>query len=236
MKIKNIRLSSWLIALLPFNGLRLFAYRAVRRFRIGRNVRIAYAAVLDPDEAEIGDGARIGSLTVVARTRRFRLGKDAQLGVFVRFLVADDVTIGDGTRVLTGSYVQGASWMKQLFPDQPDHRGSFVVGDHTLVTGGHFFDITHDIRIGSNCAIIGRNSTFWTHGVSMDRGGPIVIQDRSIIGSDCRCVAGVTIAENVLVSLGSVITRSILEPDVVAGGVPARILKRDPDWRRGRKA
>ena len=48
------------------------------------------------------------------------------------------------------------------------------------------------------------------------------------IGAGCVICPGVTIGEHSIVAAGAVVTKDV-PPDVIVGGVPAKVIKRLPD-------
>lgn len=56
--------------------------------------------------------------------------------------------------------------------------------------------------------------------------GKISIGKKCFIGMGSMIMPGVTLADNTIVAAGSVVTKSILEPGNVVGGVPAKIIGR----------
>jgi acetyltransferase-like isoleucine patch superfamily enzyme len=55
--------------------------------------------------------------------------------------------------------------------------------------------------------------------------GPVVIGTNVWIGARVIILAGVTIADGTVIAAGAVVTKSIHEPDMIVGGVPAKIIK-----------
>ena len=56
-------------------------------------------------------------------------------------------------------------------------------------------------------------------------GAPIVIEDNVWIGANVVVMPGVTIGKHSVIAAGSVVTKDI-PADVVAGGVPAKIIRK----------
>jgi acetyltransferase-like isoleucine patch superfamily enzyme len=104
-----------------------------------------------------------------------------------------------------------------------------------------------EIRIGANCGFSGTvigcatrieigdyvmcgantliNDTDWhTDDPRTGPDAPVIIGSGVWLGVNVTVMKGVTIGENTLVAAGSVVTKS-LPANVVAGGVPAKILK-----------
>lgn len=85
------------------------------------------------------------------------------------------------------------------------------IGDN--VTISHSVDfITHD------------NSVCKIFGVDHDLYGKIKVGDNCFIGAHAILMYGVTLADNVIVAAGSVVTKSISESNVIIAGNPARII------------
>lgn len=85
------------------------------------------------------------------------------------------------------------------------------IGENTTVAGGVEF-ITYDKSISK----VITNTT--------DLFGEIVIGKNCFIGARSVVLYGVTIADNVIVATGSVVTKSITESNVIVAGNPARII------------
>ena len=63
---------------------------------------------------------------------------------------------------------------------------------------------------------------------------PIIIRRGAWVGGHCLILKGVTIGENSIIGAGSVVTRDI-PANVIAAGVPARVLRRLPKGKTGSK-
>ena len=59
---------------------------------------------------------------------------------------------------------------------------------------------------------------------------PIVIKDHVWICNGVKICKGVTIAENNIIGMGSVVTKSFSETNCVIAGNPAQIVKRNINW------
>ena len=90
----------------------------------------------------------------------------------------------------------------------------------------------HLIWLGNNTTI-GGNVEFVTHdnsiskvfpGEASDLFGRIVIGENCFIGARSVILYGVTLADNVIVAAGSVVTHSFEQNNIVIGGNPAKIL------------
>ena len=85
------------------------------------------------------------------------------------------------------------------------------LGNNVTIAGGVSF-CTHDncvSKIIPNCT---------------DMFGKIVIGDNCFIGQNSLIMYGVTLANDIVVAAGSVVTKSFLQSRVIIGGNPARII------------
>ncbi len=82
------------------------------------------------------------------------------------------------------------------------------------------------IEIGDN-TIIGFNTVLLAHEFLVNelRVGEVKIGKNVTIGANCTILPGVEIGDNSIISAHSLVNRSI-PPNVMAGGVPVKILKR----------
>jgi acetyltransferase-like isoleucine patch superfamily enzyme len=79
-----------------------------------------------------------------------------------------------------------------------------------------------NVQCGANTLI---NDTDWhTDDPRTGPDAPVLIEKGVWLGVNVTVLKGVTIGENTFVAAGSVVTRS-LPANVVAGGVPAKVLK-----------
>ena len=102
------------------------------------------------------------------------------------------------------------------------------------------------VEIGENC-LISLNVTFMTHdgGISvlnnlgyfqqkMDKLGRIKIGNNVFIGKDATIMQGVTIGDNVIIGLGSIVTKDI-ESNSVVCGIPAKKIKTIQEYKESIK-
>lgn len=97
-----------------------------------------------------------------------------------------------------------------------------------LISEGEGIHISRNTLIGTNCEIY--DSDF--HNLDIDKRINGVVETKKVfidenvfIGSNVKILKGVTIGKNSVIANGSIVTMSIPE-NVIAGGVPAKILKK----------
>ena len=105
------------------------------------------------------------------------------------------------------------------------------IGSNTSLGGRVYLYAVDQITIGDNC-MIGWNTvvTTATHDykskpMSAVLKKPVRIGNDVWLGLNVTILPGVSIADGVVVGAGSVVTKSILEPEVIVAGNPARLLK-----------
>lgn len=118
-----------------------------------------------------------------------------------------------------------------LFPPfYTDYGQNITVGRNVFINTGCRFQDQGGIVLGDG-ALIGHNVVLATLNHDEDPArrhilhpAPIVLGKNVWIGANATVVPGVTIGDGAVVAAGAVVTRDV-PPNVVVGGVPARILK-----------
>jgi acetyltransferase-like isoleucine patch superfamily enzyme len=94
------------------------------------------------------------------------------------------------------------------------------IGDDVTITNGIIFE-THDGGVG----------LFRREFPGINLYGRIRIGNNVFIGNNVIVMPGVTIGDNVVIGAGSIVTKDI-PSDVVAAGIPARILKTMEEYKQ----
>jgi acetyltransferase-like isoleucine patch superfamily enzyme len=196
-----------LISLLPLNGLRVFGYRLLG-YRI-QDARIGFGTLLAVEEATL-EACKIGPFNVFVGPMKVHIHRGA--------------SIGNRNEFICGYWV-----LREEYQDRQYAR-SLEICDEALITSRHYFDLSGALVLGARSWIAGIDSQFWTHGAG--------VKERDIkIGSDCylgsavRFSPGSSIGDNVLVAMGSVVSGDLSENNVLVGGVPAKVLKSNYNWK-----
>ena len=108
------------------------------------------------------------------------------------------------------------------------------IGERVFINRGVFInaiapiEIGADVLIGPNVVINSGNHSFQRPDVPINLQGheaaTIRVGDDVWIGANCVLTAGIEVGHGKVIGAGSVVTRS-LPPMVVAGGVPAKVIK-----------
>lgn len=165
--------------------------------------------------ARIGMHCRIGLALIDARS--IEIGDNVQISSFNLFNRLDRLVMATGSRMNGFNWITGAG------------TGSFVLGRNSAVTRLHFFEASGSIFIGENTIIAGRNSHFFTHGISptnLDDVRSIRIGPWCYIGSSSRFVPGSEVARGTFVGMGSVVSKPHSVEYVLLAGAPARERRR----------
>jgi acetyltransferase-like isoleucine patch superfamily enzyme len=194
---------AYIVSRIPLHFARVLLYRYALGYRIGRNPTIAFAVVIAVDRFECGDDVIVGRGSVFIGPITVLLGSRVQFGRFNK---------------TECSYVIAAESFKHM-----KYLRTLEVGSDSLINEGHLFDLAGKISIGEGTWIAGFNSQFLTHGASvLDR--DITIGHSCFLGSAVRFAPGSGLADRVILGIGSVVTKRIVDSNVVVAGVPARVI------------
>lgn len=119
-----------------------------------------------------------------------------------------------------------------LFPPFSTDCGKNIsIGKNVFINSGCRFQDHGGITIGDG-ALIGHNVVMATLNHDIDpqkrsdmHPAPIFVGDNVWIGANATILAGVTIGDGAIVAAGAVVTKNV-PPNVIVGGVPAKIIKR----------
>jgi UDP-3-O-[3-hydroxymyristoyl] glucosamine N-acyltransferase len=198
---------------------------------IGAHVSIAAGAVVG-ERCVIGAGSRIG--------RQARIGDDTVFHPNVSFL--DDCQIGQRGIVQSGAVIGGdgfgfanerGRWIKipqtggvrigddvEIGANTTVDRGAL---EHTVIEDGVKLD--NQIQIAHNCVIGAHTAMAGCVGVA----GSAKIGKHCTFGGAAMVLGHLTIADNVHISSGSLVSRSIAEPGQYTGFYP---LAKNADWEK----
>lgn len=197
-----------LISILPVNFLRVLGYCVLLGYRI-LDSRIGFGTVIAIDEVFI-QKAKIGFFNLFIGPMKIKIGERASIG--------NRNTFSCGYWVLQGEYKQS------------NYARTLDIGAQALITSSHYFDIAGKLKLGDRSWIAGIGSQFWTHGAGVTERN-IEIGKDCYLGSAVRFAPGASVGDNVLVAMGSVVSGHLKASNALVGGVPAKVLKENYDWK-----
>ncbi len=163
--------------------------------RIGRNVEVNVS-----EELVLGRNAKVGDHSIV-RGRRIRTGRE--------FYTNHHAEIGGGSCFESTSQLEVGHWF---------HLGSYAIVNTAM-----------PVRMGDEVGL-GRMTNIYTHGAYLSeidgfpvKFGPVTIGSRVWIPS-ATVNPGVTIGDDVVIAVGSVVTRDI-PSGCLAAGTPAKVVR-----------
>jgi acetyltransferase-like isoleucine patch superfamily enzyme len=131
-----------------------------------------------------------------------------------------------GSAIGSFNYFRCGDWARNM-----QREGKLVLNKEAFIVNQHYFDLFGTIIIGEKSIVAGIRSQFWTHG-SMNSEVNITIGQECYIGSGVKFAAGTSIADFSLCALGSVVTKKFIESNKLIGGVPAKEISSNVDWRK----
>ncbi len=196
-----------LISLLPLNGLRVLGYRLLG-YRI-QGARIGFGTIIAVDQATL-ESCKIGPFNLFVGPMKIHIHRGA--------------LIGNRNEFVCGYWVLRAEYKDRHY------ARSLEVWDEALITSRHYFDLSGALVLGKCSWIAGVDSQFWTHGMGVTE-RDIKIGSNCYIGSAVRFAPGSSVGDEVVVAMGSVVSGDLPENNALIGGVPAKVLKSNYNWK-----
>lgn len=202
---------------------KVWAYRTLLGYRIGRHVSIALGGVIIGDDVEVGDHVEIGLLAIV-QGRRIRIGRHSSVGT-MSYVSCEQIDIGEDARIREQVYVGG--------PQLPESR--FTLGDRTIVLQMAYINPTKPVVIGDDTGI-GGHCLIFTHGAWLNvlDGYPVTYEPVTLGRSvwlpwRVFVMPGATIGDGSVIGANSLVVGAI-PPNSLAVGAPAKVIRSAPDF------
>ena len=197
------------ISLLPSNFLRVNAYKIIFGYKIISS-KIGFRTIILVEDIELIN-CRIGS--------------------FNKFIGPIKVKIKEEARIGNHNIFKCPEWTINKENVSLQYKRTFVMGGGSMIKDFHYFDLAGEFILGEKSWIAGIGSQFWTHGIGViDR--DIKIGKDCYIGSAVRFSPGSGVGDNIILGIGSVLTKRIDCNNAMIAGVPAKIIKNDFDWKK----
>lgn len=140
-----------------------------------------------------------------------------------------EIVVGNSTRIMRNSYI--CTYVSNARQGEGIYIGNKCwVGINSVLSSGQGGIFVGDnVLIGPNVTIVSGEHNFNDYQLpSIEQeysGNPIFIHENVWIGANAVIVGGVTIGRHAVVAAGAVVTKDV-ESYTVAGGVPAKLVKR----------
>ncbi len=199
-----------LISLIPFNLARVGLYKWLLKYDIDWSAKIGFSTIIAAEKVSIGKQVKIGRYNLL-------------VGYFT-LKIEEGAKIGNRNEFICGDWVLDKKFENKGFARQ------CILGKNSLINNCHFIDLVGKFELQENSWIAGRQSQFWTHG-SVATEKAISIGKNCYLGSAVRFIAGSQIGDNIIVGIGSVITRKFEINNALIAGVPAKVVKENYDFK-----
>lgn len=204
-------------ALLP-SPIAVLCLRIVFGYKIGKRVRIGFS-IIDALETEIGNDVSIGHFNIFTGIKKLSIGEHTRIGVLNIFRGGEEITIGRYCEILRLNEINSIPEPEVV--NEIDPR--FLMGDGCMIGASHKIDFTDRVEFGKRVILGGRNSSIWTH--NRQKTQPVLIGERSYLGSEIRIAPGGTIAPKCIVGIGAVVSGKFEKEYQLIAGVPAKEIK-----------
>ena len=218
--IKHLLIFGWMPS-----PLKIWMYRHVLGYRIGRKVRIELGGVVVGRDVTLGDHVEIGLLAVVTG-RSITIGRHSSVGT-MSYVACERIVIGEDARIREQVYVGG--------PQLPE--SSFTLGSRTIVLQMAYINPTKPVVIGDDTGI-GGHCLIFTHGAWLSAldGYPVNYEPVTLGKSvwlpwRVFVMPGSTIGDGSVIGANSLVQGTI-PPCSLAVGTPAKVIRSAPDFPR----
>ncbi len=205
------------------SGVKAWAYRAFRGYKIGENVKMGFGSVIVGQDVQIADHVEIGVFAVVIG-RKVSIGKRSTIGT-MSYVQCETIEMGEEARIREQVYVGG--------PMLPESR--FTLGSRTIVLQQAYINPTKPVEIGDDSGI-GGHCLIFTHGAWLNalEGYPVnyapVTIGRSVwLPWRVFVMPGASIGDGSVIGANSLVTGDIPASSLAVGS-PAKVVRSAPDF------
>jgi serine acetyltransferase len=135
----------------------------------------------------------------------------------------------DGTLIVDGKFQLFTGTRVVVDRGARLELGSGYVNCHSAIACFKDIRIGDDVAIAEN-VVIRDSDNHSIVGSRHEMTQPIVIGNHVWIGMNCNILKGVTIGDGAVIAAGSVVNKDV-PANVLAGGVPARVIRERIEWR-----
>ncbi|QRY61674.1 hypothetical protein JVX90_14800 [Gordonia sp. PDNC005] len=185
----------------------------------------------------ISDTARIGP-NLVLGCGTFTVGAGSIVSPFNVFRSASRIEIGDGVFIGRLNQVTAAP----AYQEFSDRCGVLVMGDESIITNRHYFDVSGRIELDRRAGIGGIRTVMQSHEIDIVANettvGIVRIGENAMLATACLVLKDARVPAYSIVAAGSTVTAARPDEELPQGlyaGSPARWRKDLPDcswWHR----
>ena len=240
---------SFFVAMAKASAKILRAIYEQRRFKIGRNVKIAHdVRIVGSGVVRIGRDARIcnGVIFHADQNSLIEIGSNSSIGPGSVLEANEGQVLKLGRNFLMGARChvvsqKGIYWDddgvlgsdSDVGPCENGARGVLAVGKNCHFNRNNVIDLCDNVLVGDNVQT-GPLFSIYTHNHVPAPGKLISDQEPFFeavhigsgvwIGHGCIVLPGTSIGDNAVIAAGAIVTKSV-QPWTIVGGVPARQLR-----------
>ncbi len=216
-----------IVALILFLFPSFLAKRIVRLFGCRIQGRVGFSILLC-DQCDIGPDAVIQSGCLI-KIPSLKLERGAKIRCFTIIKGGFSLLMREKAVIKFFSKITNSAALQY-------REIRLEIGKTSIIGMSALIDMTGNVTIGDYTVFAGARSEIWTHSYYHSKtipkrfriDGDVVVGNNVYIGSNCILTAGVTIADNISVGAGAVISKS-LERSGLYVNQPLRFLEFDPD-------
>ncbi|WP_226698675.1 acyltransferase [Qipengyuania gaetbuli] len=235
-RAKNLRkvITCVLCLILPSTPLSLCLRLLGHKVAAGARIGFSFVYV---DQLCLDRGARVGHFSLVC-VKRVVLRRGAYFG-HMNFLKGPfGVILGERAGIGNRNVVTRARLGVSYGP------AYLKLGELTKITAGHKIDCMNSVHFGAYCTLAGAGTQIWTHGYVHSNCGPeryridggVRFGNNVNVGSRSIITGGVTIADGIMVGVGTTISKNLYEQGHYVSGPLRRVeLPAEPATRKDMK-
>ncbi len=171
---------------------------------------------------DVHDSA-IARTNLVWKVRSVTLARGSRIGKWNMIKNMRSVSVGPGGSIGRLNVISAHPVYVKLYPS----GASLTVGANAYITSRHQMDCSGSLSIGDFSALAGHDSRVLSHSVDVARDAqvayPVVVGERSFVGTRCLLLGGATLPSHSVLAAGSVLARSRQAGESgLWAGVPAK--------------
>ncbi|MDR0676446.1 MAG: hypothetical protein LBF97_05355, partial [Elusimicrobiota bacterium] len=144
-KIIYLLLVNTIINLFIFSKIKIILYRSLLRYKISYKASLGIFSFIIAENVEICTGAKIGCFVLLLDNKKIILRENAKIYRFVKVLGLNSFYLGKNAIIGVDTCV--ISRHKDRYNNNVVSGGRFIVGDKTIITNKHMFDVLGNILI-----------------------------------------------------------------------------------------